>query len=326
MTAPFGESADSTEKRDWRLAIASHAFFGQPFLLGCGVDAKQEQFMTDRAGVLYVVATPIGNLQDISARALETLGRAALVAAEDTRHSRKLLGHYGIGTPLVALHEHNEREQTRSLLERLAGGEDVALISDAGTPLISDPGFHLVRSARAAGLAVVAVPGPTACIAALSIAGLPTDRFVFEGFLPAKRTARCKRLETLRDEPRTLVFYESSHRIADCLADMLTVFGGERPAVLARELTKTFETSRDGTLQELLDWLLGDDNQQRGEFVIMLHGRPEPATEELGAGERKVLELLLEELPLKQAASLASRITGVAKNRLYDYGLELKKA
>ena len=280
--------------------------------------------MTDRAGVLYVVATPIGNLQDISARALETLGHVALVAAEDTRHSRKLLGHYGIAVPLVALHEHNEREQTRSLLERLAGGEDIALISDAGTPLISDPGFHLVRSARAAGLAVVAVPGPSACIAALSIAGLPTDRFAFEGFLPSKHVARCKRLETLRDEPRTLVFYESSHRIAQCLADMVTVLGGERAAVLVRELTKTFETSRGGTLQELLDWLLGDDNQLRGEFVIMLHGRSERDAEGLDAGQRKVLEVLLEELPLKQAASLAAKITGVTRNRLYDYGLELK--
>ena len=280
--------------------------------------------MTDRLGVLYVVATPIGNLQDISARALETLGRVALVAAEDTRHSRKLLGHFGIGTPLQALHEHNEREQAQSLLERLAGGEDIALISDAGTPLISDPGFHLVRSARAAGLTVVAVPGPSACIAALSVAGLPTDRFVFEGFLPSKHTARCRRLEVLKDEPRTLVFYESSHRIRECIADMATMIGGEREAVIARELTKTFETSRGGTLRELLDWLLGDNNQQRGEFVIMLHGRPERAADELHSGDRRVLEVLLEELPLKQAASLAARITGVPKNRLYDAGLELK--
>ena len=280
--------------------------------------------MTDRLGVLYVVATPIGNLQDISARALETLGRVALVAAEDTRHSRKLLGHFGIGTPLQALHEHNEREQAQSLLERLAGGEDIALISDAGTPLISDPGFHLVRSARAAGLTVVAVPGPSACIAALSVAGLPTDRFVFEGFLPSKHTARCRRLEVLKDEPRTLVFYESSHRIRECIADMATMIGGEREAVIARELTKTFETSRGGTLRDLLDWLQGDNNQQRGEFVIMLHGRPERAADELHSGDRRVLEVLLEELPLKQAASLAARITGVPKNRLYDAGLELK--
>ena len=280
--------------------------------------------MTDRAGVLYVVATPIGNLQDISARALETLGRVALVAAEDTRQSRKLLAHYGIDTPLLSLHEHNEREQMRSLLDRLAGGENIALISDAGTPLISDPGFHLVRSARAAGIPVVTVPGASACIAALSIAGLPTDRFVFEGFLPSKHAARCRRLEALKDEPRTLVFYESSHRVRESLSDMVTVLGGEREAVLARELTKTFETSRGGTLQALLDWLSGDDNQQRGEFVVMLHGRPEREAGSLDAGERRVLEVLLEELPLKKAAALASRITGVSKNRLYDAGLELK--
>jgi 16S rRNA (cytidine1402-2'-O)-methyltransferase len=279
--------------------------------------------MTGTAGVLYVVATPIGNLQDITARALDTLGRVALVAAEDTRHSRKLLAHYGIGTPLLALHEHNEREQTQSLLARLAAGEDVALISDAGTPLISDPGFYLVRAARAAGLQVVAVPGASACIAALSIAGLPTDRFVFEGFLPSKQVARAKRLQALQDESRTLVFYESSHRIVACLADMVASLGGERQAVLARELTKTFETSRGGSLQELHDWLLADDNQQRGEFVIMVHGRSSQP-DSIDAADRHVLEVLLQELPLKQAAALAAKITGLPRNRLYDYGLELK--
>jgi len=280
--------------------------------------------MTGTAGVLYVVATPIGNLQDITARALDTLGRVAVVAAEDTRHSRKLLAHYGIGTPLLALHEHNEREQTQSLLARLAAGEDVALISDAGTPLISDPGFYLVRAARAAGLQVVAVPGASACIAALSIAGLPTDRFVFEGFLPSKQVARAKRLQALQDESRTLVFYESSHRIVACLADMVASLGGERQAVLARELTKTFETTRGGSLQELHDWLLADDNQQRGEFVIMVHGRS-GQPDSIDAADRHVLEVLLQELPLKQAAALAAKITGLPRNRLYDYGLELKK-
>jgi 16S rRNA (cytidine1402-2'-O)-methyltransferase len=280
--------------------------------------------MTGKAGVLYVVATPIGNLQDITARAIDTLGRVALVAAEDTRHSRKLLAHYGIGTPLLALHEHNEREQTQKLLARLAAGEDVALISDAGTPLISDPGFYLVRAARAAGLLVVAVPGASACIAALSIAGLPTDRFVFEGFLPSKQVARAKRLQALQDESRTLVFYESSHRIVACLADMVATLGGEREAVLARELTKTFETTRGGSLQELHDWLLEDDNQQRGEFVIMVHGRS-GQPDSIDAADRHVLEVLLQELPLKQAAALAAKITGLPRNRLYDYGLELKK-
>jgi 16S rRNA (cytidine1402-2'-O)-methyltransferase len=279
--------------------------------------------MTGKAGVLYVVATPIGNLQDITARAIDTLGRVALVAAEDTRHSRKLLAHYGIGTPLLALHEHNEREQTQKLLARLAAGEDVALISDAGTPLISDPGFYLVRAARAAGLLVVAVPGASACIAALSIAGLPTDRFVFEGFLPSKQVARAKRLQALQDESRTLVFYESSHRIVACLADMVATLGGEREAVLARELTKTFETTRGGSLQELHDWLLADDNQQRGEFVIMVHGRS-GQPDSIDAADRHVLEVLLQELPLKQAAALAAKITGLPRNRLYDYGLELK--
>jgi 16S rRNA (cytidine1402-2'-O)-methyltransferase len=279
--------------------------------------------MTGTAGVLYVVATPIGNLQDITARALDTLGRVALVAAEDTRHSRKLLAHYGIGTPLLALHEHNEREQTQSLLARLAAGEDVALVSDAGTPLISDPGFCLVRAARAAGLQVVAVPGASACIAALSIAGLPTDRFVFEGFLPSKQVARAKRLQALQDESRTLVFYESSHRIVACLADMVASLGGERQAVLARELTKTFETTRGGSLQELHDWLLADDNQQRGEFVIMVHGRS-GQPDSIDAADRHVLGVLLQELPLKQAAALAAKITGLPRNRLYDYGLELK--
>ena len=280
--------------------------------------------MTGTAGVLYVVATPIGNLQDITARALDTLGRVAVVAAEDTRHSRKLLAHYGIGTPLLALHEHNEREQTQSLLARLAAGEDVALVSDAGTPLISDPGFCLVRAARAAGLQVVAVPGASACIAALSIAGLPTDRFVFEGFLPSKHAARARRLQALQDESRTLVFYESSHRIVACLADMVATLGDERQAVLARELTKTFETTRGGSLQELHDWLLADDNQQRGEFVIMVHGKS-GQPESIDAAARHVLQVLLQELPLKQAAALAAKITGLPRNRLYDYGLELKK-
>ena len=280
--------------------------------------------MTGTAGVLYVVATPIGNLQDITARALDTLGRVAVVAAEDTRHSRKLLAHYGIGTPLLALHEHNEREQTQSLLARLAAGEDVALVSDAGTPLISDPGFYLVRAARAAGLQVVAVPGASACIAALSIAGLPTDRFVFEGFLPSKQVARARRLQALQDESRTLVFYESSHRIVACLADMVATLGDERQAVLARELTKTFETTRGGSLQELHDWLLADDNQQRGEFVIMVHGKS-GQPESIDAADRHVLQVLLQELPLKQAAALAAKITGLPRNRLYDYGLELKK-
>jgi 16S rRNA (cytidine1402-2'-O)-methyltransferase len=282
--------------------------------------------MAINEGVLYVVATPIGNLQDVTVRALDTLKRVARIAAEDTRHSRKLLAHYGIDTPMTALHEHNEREVTGTLLEVLRSGADLALISDAGTPLISDPGFYLVRAVRQAGMNVVPVPGPSACIAALSASGLPTDRFVFEGFLPSREHARRQRLETLRDEPRTLVFYESSHRIADCLADMAEVLGAERAAVVARELTKTFETIRAGALSELLDWLLGDARQQRGEFVIMVHGVAPAAELAMDPQAQQVLELLMQELPLKQAAALASKITGLAKNLCYQRALELKKA
>jgi 16S rRNA (cytidine1402-2'-O)-methyltransferase len=282
--------------------------------------------MAMNEGVLYVVATPIGNLRDITARALDTLKRVARIAAEDTRHSRKLLTHYGIDTPLIALHEHNEREVTETLLKELHSGADLALISDAGTPLISDPGFYLVRAVRQAGINIVPVPGPSACIAALSASGLPTDRFVFEGFLPARQHARRQRLEALRNEPRTLVFYESSHRITGCLVDMAEILGAGRAAVIARELTKTFETIKAGSLSELVAWLLGDSHQQRGEFVIMVHGE-QPATDVAMDPEAEhVLELLMQELPLKRAAALASEITGLAKNRCYERGLELKKA
>jgi len=194
------------------------------------------------AGTLYVVATPIGNLEDISARALRVLGEVALIAAEDTRHSARLMSHFGIATPLAACHEHNERDEGGRFLERLQAGDDIALIADAGTPLISDPGYHLVRQARAAGIRVVPVPGACALIAALSAAGLPSDRFIFEGFLPAKAGGRRARLELLKEEPRTLIFYEAPHRILECVDDLEAIFGADRPAVLCRELTKTFET------------------------------------------------------------------------------------
>ncbi len=282
--------------------------------------------MAMNEGVLYVVATPIGNLRDITARALDTLKRVARIAAEDTRHSRKLLAHYGIDTPLIALHEHNERVVTETLLKELHSGADLALISDAGTPLISDPGFYLVRAVRQAGMDIIPVPGPSACIAALSASGLPTDRFVFEGFLPARQHARRQRLEALRSEPRTLVFYESSHRIVDCLADMVEILGAGRAVVIARELTKTFETIKAGSLSELVAWLLGDSQQQRGEFVIMVHGEQPAADVAMDPEAERVLELLMQELPLKRAAALASKITGLAKNRCYERGLELKKA
>lgn len=276
-------------------------------------------------GSLYVVATPIGNLDDISARALRILREVALIAAEDTRHSVRLLQHFGIETPLAACHEHNERDQGGRFLARLQAGEDVALISDAGTPLISDPGYHLVRQARAAGIAVVPVPGACALIAALSAAGLPSDRFIFEGFLPAKAAGRRARLEQVREEPRTLIFYEAPHRILECLQDMREVFGDDRPALLARELTKTFETLQGLPLAELCEWVAADSNQQRGECVVLVAGWQAPEGEEAVSAEAlRVLDLLLSEMPLKRAAALAAEITGVRKNVLYQVALERK--
>lgn len=276
-------------------------------------------------GSLYVVATPIGNLDDISARGLRILREVALIAAEDTRHSARLLQHFGIQTPLAACHEHNERDQGGRFLARLRAGEDVALISDAGTPLISDPGYHLVRQARAAGFAVVPVPGACALIAALSAAGLPSDRFIFEGFLPAKAVGRRARLEQVREEPRTLIFYEAPHRILECLQDMREVFGDDRPALLARELTKTFETLQGLPLAELCEWVAADSNQQRGECVVLVAGWQAPEGEDAVSAEAlRVLDLLLSEMPLRRAAALAAEITGVRKNVLYQVALERK--
>ncbi|CAH0648942.1 16S rRNA (cytidine(1402)-2'-O)-methyltransferase [Pseudomonas juntendi] len=278
-------------------------------------------------GTLYVVATPIGNLDDMSARALKVLADVALIAAEDTRHSIRLLQHFGIDTPLAACHEHNERDEGGRFLGKLLAGEDVALVSDAGTPLISDPGYHLVRQARAAGVSVVPVPGACALIAALSAAGLPSDRFIFEGFLPARQAGRLARLEQVREEPRTLIFYEAPHRILECLEDMETVFGGERPALLARELTKTFETLKGLPLAELRAFVAGDSNQQRGECVVLVGGWSAPEGEQAISSEaQRVLDLLLAELPLKRAAALASEITGVRKNLLYQRALDKQKA
>jgi 16S rRNA (cytidine1402-2'-O)-methyltransferase len=232
--------------------------------------------LNSAAGSLYVVATPIGNLDDISARALKILREVALIAAEDTRHSQRLMQHFGIATPLAACHEHNERDEGSRFITRLLAGDDVALISDAGTPLISDPGYHLVRQARAAGINVVPVPGACALIAALSAAGLPSDRFIFEGFLPAKMVGRRARLESIKEEPRTLIFYEAPHRILECLQDMELVFGPERPALLARELTKTFETLKGLPLAELRQFVESDSNQQRGECVVLVAGWTAP--------------------------------------------------
>ena len=272
--------------------------------------------MNAATGRLWVVATPIGHLDDMSARAVEVLKRVERIAAEDTRHSAPLLARYGIATPTTALHEHNEREEVERLLARLRAGAELALISDAGTPLISDPGFRLVRAARAAGVTVSPVPGPCAAIAALSVAGLPSDRFVFEGFLPAKAAARRERLAELAVEARTLVFYESSHRVRECLDDMAAVFGAARPAVLARELTKLFETVLDGTLAQLQARLAADPNQERGEFVLLVGGREAGEDERLAEG-RRVFALLREELPPARAAKLAAAITGAPRKELY---------
>ena len=276
-------------------------------------------------GVLYVVATPIGNLQDISARALEVLRTVPLIAAEDTRHSKKLLAHYGIGTRLLAVHEHNERDITGSLLRHLANGEDVALVSDAGTPLISDPGFYLVRAAREANMRVVPVPGASALVTALSVAGLPSDRFLFEGFLPSRQAARRQRLQALAAVTVTLVVYESSHRICASLRDMVECFGGDREATVARELTKTFETLLHGTLDELLQRVEADTNQQKGEFVVLVHGAAPRERSAVDADSLRMLEVLMAELPLKQAAGLAAKISGLSKNVLYEEGLKIKE-
>jgi 16S rRNA (cytidine1402-2'-O)-methyltransferase len=268
-------------------------------------------------GCLWVVATPIGHRDDLSARAIETLRAVALIAAEDTRHSRPLLLHHGIATPLVALHDHNEREVVDALVARLQGGESVALISDAGTPLISDPGFRLVRAARAAGIRCAPVPGACAAIAALSVAGLPSDRFVFEGFLPATAAARRSRLRELAGEPRTIIFYESSHRVAESLADMRDAFGAGREAVLARELTKMFETVLGEPLAELAARVVSDPDQQRGEHVILVAGRGEEADAKLAEG-RRVFAILREELPPAKAAKLAAAISGAPRKLLYE--------
>ena len=267
-------------------------------------------------GTLHVVATPIGNLGDLSARALATLGAVDAICAEDTRHTRQLLSHFGLERPLLALHQHNEDAQAAQLVRRLLAGDSLALVSDAGTPLVSDPGFRLVRAAREAGVRVSPVPGACAAIAALSVAGLPSDRFVFEGFLPAKGGARRERLARLAAEPRTLMFYESAHRIEETLLDMAAAFGPERPAVLARELTKLFETVLDGPLAELLARVQADPNQRRGEFVVIVEGAGEDADARVTEG-RRLYARLVEHLPPSTAAKLAADLSGAPRKALY---------
>jgi 16S rRNA (cytidine1402-2'-O)-methyltransferase len=282
------------------------------------MSVDQDNGVNGGRGRLWVVATPIGNLDDLSPRARDTLRRVDLIAAEDTRHSAPLLAQAGSRARTLALHEHNEREQAARIVEHLRGGGEAALISDAGTPLISDPGFRLVRAAREAGFEVSPVPGPCAAIAALSAAGLPSDRFVFEGFLPAKAAARRERLQTLAAESRTLIFYESSHRIVESLADAIGAVGGAREAVLARELTKLFETIIAAPLADVATRVAADPNQQRGEFVLLVAGAAGEAADAQLAEGRRVFALLREELPPARAAKLAAAITGAPRKQLYE--------
>jgi len=274
--------------------------------------------------ILYVVSTPIGNLQDLTPRAIETLNRVDLIAAEDTRHSGRLMQHFAISTPMVALHDHNERQRAQSLVQKLAEGQSIALISDAGTPLISDPGYHLVSAVRDAGFQVVPVVGPCALIAGLSVSGLATDRFSFYGFLPAKSSGRRQQLQQLERVTHTQVFYESPHRIVATVDDIVAVMGANRRLVLARELTKTFETVYGAKASEVQAWLAADHNQQKGEFVVLLEGAEPQQLQEIGPEEERMLALLLAELPIKKAAAITASMTGHKKKALYDRALELQ--
>jgi len=272
---------------------------------------------------LYIVATPIGNLADMSQRAIEILQSVDVIAAEDTRHSGFLLQHFAIKTPSVSLHDHNEQQRSETLLARLQQGESVALISDAGTPLISDPGYKLVSLVREHGIPVVPIPGSCAVIAALSASGLPSDRFSFEGFLPSKQGARLQTLEKLAADTRTLIFYDSPRRLQSTLIDMVAIFGEQRRACLARELTKLHETINTKPLAELLDWVRNDANQQRGECVLLVEG----AKQHQDASEvevNRVLGLLLKELPIKKAAAITSALLAISKNNAYDMALKLQ--
>lgn len=284
--------------------------------------------MSENTGILYIVATPIGNLADISRRAIDVLQTVDLIAAEDTRHSRKLLTHYGINQPMMALHEHNERERAGKIIDSLKSGKSVALISDAGTPLISDPGYHLTRMVHEAGIRIVPIPGPSAMIAALSVAGLATDRFVFEGFLPAKAVGRDNRLAELTNETRTLVFYEAPHRLLGTVTAICKHFGPERMVVLARELTKMFETIRQSSLKDMLSWISENPEQQKGESVLIVQGAEEAGQSGMTTAEvdiEKLLMSLLEVMSVKDAAHKTAELTDRSKNELYQRALDIKK-
>ncbi len=273
---------------------------------------------------LYVVATPIGNLQDISLRALEVLKTVDAIAAEDTRHTSHLLSHFAIQKKLIAVHEHNEQKSAQILLERLRAGESIALVTDAGTPGISDPGAIVVDVLREAGVSVVPVPGASAVVAALSASGITANGFMFQGFLPASGSQRRKTLEGLKAYASTLVFYEAPHRIIECVEDLATVLGPERRITIAREITKTFETFHRCALQDAKIWLESDPNQQRGEFVLMVEAAALLEQADISEDVGRILRLLLADLPLKLAVKLATEITGVKKNILYEYALKLK--
>ena len=275
----------------------------------------------EQNGILHIIATPIGNLGDITQRALEVLAQVDLIAAEDTRHSGLLLNRFGIKKAFFALHDHNEQQKAALLVEKLRQGLNIALISDAGTPLISDPGYHLVRHCRSAGIKVVPLPGACAAIVALCASGIASDRFCFEGFLPAKRKARCDKLAELAEESRTLIFYESTHRILETLEDMQKIFGAERYVVMARELTKTWETVHGDRLENLNEWLKEDDNRIKGEIVLIVEGKVKSEKGDFSLQAIKLLGLLHEELSLKKASAIVAEMFGYKKNALYQYGL-----
>ncbi|MBT5388232.1 MAG: 16S rRNA (cytidine(1402)-2'-O)-methyltransferase [Porticoccaceae bacterium] len=278
---------------------------------------------SNQSGTLYIVATPIGNLGDMVPRAVETLQSVSVIACEDTRHSKKLLDHFSIDKPCVAYHDHADKKSSYQLLKRLAAGEDIALISDAGTPLISDPGYRLVAEARQQDIAVIPIPGACAAVAALSVAGLPTDKFNFIGFLPAKSSQRKTALTGLKSVGETMVCYEAPHRILDTVVDMAEIFGGDRQAFMAREVSKTFETYLQGSLDQLQTIISSDSNQQRGEIVLVISGATK-AADSVAVDAEKVLGLLLKELPITKAASLTAKITGGDKKQLYQLALQLQ--
>ena len=280
------------------------------------VDEGEGGMAAAKPGTLYVVATPIGNLSDISARAREVLSEVSAICAEDTRHTKSMLQAYSIDKPLIALHEHNESDIAWKMVERLKTGDSLALVSDAGTPLVSDPGYRLEREVREAGLTVSPIPGACAAIAALSVAGIPSDRFCFEGFLPAKSSGRRERLQNLAREQRTLVFYESSHRIEESLTDFVSIFGAEREAVVARELTKLFETVLGNTLGGLLEKVQQDENQRKGEFVVIVRGCEDDSGVALAEGQRLYVKLV-EHMKPSQAAKLAAELSGAPRKALY---------